>query len=1266
MAQAMAAAPGPHEVWIALNAAFPESIGSLRHAFSDLVPKERIAVFATPTPAAVLDPANDWRDRVGEPIRETFLLGLRPDIVHMASLFEGLVDDAITSVGTIRSSHATATTLYDLIPLVTGESLPTPQSIRWYQRKLASLKRSDLLLALSDYVRDEAIAKLQIPADRIVVASTAASDVFRPGALVPDALFDLCARHGITRPFVLHAGGFDARKNVVNLIAAFARLPATLRSEFQLVLVGAVDPDSRGRLRVQCDREGLSAADVLLPGRLSDVELAALYGECAVSCVPSFHEGFGLPALEAMACGAAVIGADATSIPEVIGRSDALFDPADVDALAAKLHAVLSDRPFRTELQAHGIRRAKAFSWQAAAQRALSAMEESVERRRRESAQGSVGSSVPLPERPKLAYVSPLPPERTGIAAYSCELLPFLARHYDIELVTRQASVELPVEMAEWPMRSVEWLEENAAGCQRVLYHLGNSPAHDWMFALLERLPGTVVLHDFFLGGVLNWMDESWGAPGTFRARLFESHGYPALIADAALDRAATLDRYPCNSRVVEYANGIIVHSEEALRLATAWHGATDDQWRRIPQLRRLAPHADRDAARRALQIADGDFVTCCFGFVDPAKLSHRLLSAWMGSALARDPRHRLVFVGENHGGDYGQALLRSIDEGPAGQRIRITGFVDDETYRHYLDAADAAVQLRGVSRGESPRTALDCLAHGLPLIANAGTSLSALPDAALIRLPEAFDDGELAAALEQLEADRDLRARLSRAGREHVRDNHDPDRVAAQFRDAIEHFAMEGRRRRYDDLVRHVSAVTTDQEPQRKDWVAAAASIAFDLPAIRAPQLLVDVSVLARQDLKTGIERVVRAVLRRLLEHPPNGVRVEPVVARDDRYVYARAFTCRWLGLAEVLPDGDPIDVARGDVFLGLDWAADIVPRQQQALARYRAMGLEIAFVVYDLLPLLHPHNYPPGIEEMQRTWLTSIAAVADGLVCISRSVESELLDWLYRFGPARDAPLGVGAFRLGADIERSVPTSGDPNEGAKLLARMDASPTAVMVGTVEPRKGHRQVVAAFEQLWREGIELDLVIVGKQGWMVEDLASALHAHPERNRRVFWVESASDAMLDRLYARARLLIAASVGEGFGLPLVEAARNAVPIVARDLPVFREVAGEHAHYFSGMSADDLARALKAWLELHRAGRHPRSDGLPLVTWAESTDELLEVVLGGRWNATWTGPRQGASARSSGDDGAAPCTDDARRRSAAARTDDDPQTALSHERA
>jgi hypothetical protein len=135
------------------------------------------------------------------------------------------------------------------------------------------------------------------------------------------------------------------------------------------------------------------------------------------------------------------------------------------------------------------------------------------------------------------------------------------------------------------------------------------------------------------------------------------------------------------------------------------------------------------------------------------------------------------------------------------------------------------------------------------------------------------------------------------------------------------------------------------------------------------------------------------------------------------------------------------------------------------------------------------------------------------------------------------------------------------------------------------------------------------------------------------------MQHASDAMLDRLYAGAHVLIAASLGEGFGLPLVEAARNALPIVARDLPVFREVAGEHAYYFSGASADDLGGALKQWLELHRQARHPRSEGLPLLTWAQGTDELLEVVLHGRWNATWRGRVEGAANRLPADVATAP---------------------------
>jgi glycosyltransferase involved in cell wall biosynthesis len=97
------------------------------------------------------------------------------------------------------------------------------------------------------------------------------------------------------------------------------------------------------------------------------------------------------------------------------------------------------------------------------------------------------------------------------------------------------------------------------------------------------------------------------------------------------------------------------------------------------------------------------------------------------------------------------------------------------------------------------------------------------------------------------------------------------------------------------------------------------------------------------------------------------------------------------------------------------------------------------------------------------------------------------------------------------------------------------------------------------------------------------------------------------------------LIAASQGEGFGLPLVEAARHKLPILARDIPAFREVAGGHASYFTGKEPGDLANALKNWLALRAENRHPKSDNMPWLTWAQSVEDL-KGVLQDNWHMTW----------------------------------------------
>jgi len=177
-------------------------------------------------------------------------------------------------------------------------------------------------------------------------------------------------------------------------------------------------------------------------------------------------------------------------------------------------------------------------------------------------------------------------------------------------------------------------------------------------------------------------------------------------------------------------------------------------------------------------------------------------------------------------------------------------------------------------------------------------------------------------------------------------------------------------------------------------------------------------------------------------------------------------------------------------------------------------------------------------------------------------------------------------------------------------------------MVGTIEPRKGYLQAIDAFSQLWAEGVEANLVIVGKEGWKglpemarrdIPATIERLRSHSELDRRLYFLEGISDEYLEKVYGASTCLIAASYGEGFGLPLVEAAQHELPIIARDIPVFREVAGEHAFYFEGLNANDLAASVREWLALHAEGRHPISAGMSWLSWKDSAAQLRSALLG-----------------------------------------------------
>ncbi len=833
---------------------------------------------------------------------------------------------------------------------------------------------------------------------------------------------------------------------------------------------------------------------------------------------------------------------------------------------------------------------------------------------------------LPLNRRPKLAYVSPLPPERSGIADYSAELLPELARFYNIDVIVSQSDLSTPWVIANCGVRTSDWFRQNAQLYDRVVYHFGNSSYHQHMFDLLALAPGTVVLHDFYLGDIHNYLEAYAISPYAFTRALYKSHGYGALAERFQANQIAeVVGKYPVNLEVIQLARGVIVHSQYSRSLADEWYGRQfSNNWKVIPLLRKPNAETTRDQTRTLLGLKPDDFIICSFGLLGATKLNHRLLEAWINSRLASDTHCFLMFVGEEHSGEYGAQLRRTIQTSGLGKRIKITGWVDMPTFRNYLAAADIAVQLRANSRGETSAAALDCMNYALPTLVNAHGSFAELPFDAVWMLPDTFDDSQLIEAMETLWQNEEKRSALGIRAKQAILNRHAPDVCAEQYAHAIE----QGYATAQNGTVGLINAIAQLEahHPTDIECLALAQSISQATPIETITrQLLIDVSATCRNDLKTGIQRVVRAIVSEFVQTPPSGYRVEPVYLTNEggvwHYRYARNWTSGTLGAPVDWMADEPVECLAGDVMLIADFTSMFAVEAERTgvFETLKNDGVKIHFFVYDLLPIRMPEFFPPGQFGFLE-WLNALTKIADGAVCISHAVAEDLKSWMEAACPQRASPMRIDWFHLGADIENSIPTTGFPNNAEKALSKINAAHSFLMVGTIEPRKGYLQTLQAFTLLWRQGHDLNLVIVGKEGWnglpddlrrTIPEMVSQLRNHPELGKRLLWLEGISDEYLEKIYAASTCLIAASEGEGFGLPLIEAAQHKLPIIVRDIPVFREVAGPHAHYFVGLEPSQLAKAVTTWLDLKEINKTPVSHELQWLTWKQSAASLVEKL-------------------------------------------------------
>lgn len=373
------------------------------------------------------------------------------------------------------------------------------------------------------------------------------------------------------------------------------------------------------------------------------------------------------------------------------------------------------------------------------------------------------------------------------------------------------------------------------------------------------------------------------------------------------------------------------------------------------------------------------------------------------------------------------------------------------------------------------------------------------------------------------------------------------------------------------------------------------------------ARRLIVDATATVISDGGSGIQRVVKKICTTI----HSDVRTPVIIGFSDS-------SSEWfeiidrrldLGPVNIKQNGSRIFFTQHDHILMLDSSWAFHKAHSHNLTSARLRGAKVTTCLYDTVPLRasgFTHSRMPPIFTQ---WLLSALNYSTGFVCISKAVADELLEILKELRFPR--PLNIGFWPLGADF-------GPVFEKGPKGAPETPTTKFLMVGTIEPRKGYGVALDAFDSLWEKNIDVQLTIVGKMGWNVQSLVRRLETHPQWGRRLFWRSDATDIELSHEYACADCLVASSFAEGFGLPIVEAGYFGKPIIASDIPVFREVSSKSvgAEFFAVGDPRSLAESVCSFIA---SSQDTMTDPKPRQrweNWSQSAERLKEVILQDKW--------------------------------------------------
>lgn len=1039
------------------------------------------------------------------------------------------------------------------------------------------------------------VARLNASFDAVVVASSFVRWSLRnsgcslPIVVVPPGVADFAtrvpARAEVLRPRAgqsfrfLHVSSAFDRKGVDTLLEAFyARFGKN--DAVELYIKTFANPHNTvATLLAKLKTAWPDGPRVVLDeSDLDEVQMGALYASAHAMVLPSRGEGFNMPAAEAMALGVPLVVSGFGGHADFADCHSAYLVPFCFAPSASHLHTdgsfwVEPDQQALSELlgMVHADVLAQDAGLSQRCQRAAERIRKNYQWRHAALALGQAAQGR-LTLQPKNAAVQPvrvavLSPWNTacGIAQHAQPLLAGWESSFELRVFCDQRT---PADDAQ-QVYTPSWALGDELSVCKTLDMIGEQ---GFQVLLVQHQQSLFLLSD-----------RVCEALARVKARgcvlVLELHSTLPLVRERRISAAA--------AAVLRSLDRVLVHKLDdvnyLLGLGLADNVMCLPLGVTLPEVTGSVPDI-----RQALGLQPQDLVLGCFGFLLPHKGLDGIIGGMPALAAATGRPVKLLAVTAALDARSRetlaecQQLAKSL--GVAQQIIWMTDFLPMPDCLRFLTAVDVMVYAYGPTRESASAAVTVGLATGKPVLVSDQPIFSNVQGCTQVMRGGGTEG--LVGAVMGLLNDPTATAALTQRQAQWLTRRSWP-RVSSQFRSVVEGLLQD--------------------QPARGDRVSGLAQTQHG-----QRQLLVDVSELYFRNAHTGIQRVVMNILQVWLDHPPAGVTVRPVYSDGSAvFKYTNKFFTTPGDAATVMQDETPVHVTWGDVFLGLDLSAHLFPAAESSLARFRLAGVRVVYVVYDIIPLLRPDFSVPGMDKAFAQWLHSLRRQADCLMCISEAVANDVRLWLGGH-TAEGALPEVTAFHLGADFAPAHNSTAATTMAAPVLAAIGTEVSFLMVGTLEPRKGYRQVLEAFELLWASGAGAALVVVGKPGWMMDDFGVRLHQHPELGKRLFWLEQADDATLDLLYQQCSCLLAASELEGFGLPLVEAARHRLPILARDIRVFREVAGDHAAYFQGLDAASLCEALRQWITMRQLGQVKSSAAMPYLSWSQSANALLKAVL------------------------------------------------------